>query len=173
MTIETPAMADAAAIAAVAQASFQATFAFKNYPPDDLAAFLGTMMGEARYAAQIADPAYALRIARDDAGAILGFIKAGPNELPLAPGDVRERTWELHQLYLLEAAHGSGIANAMMAWLDAEARARGREAIYLSVYVDNHRAKRFYARHGFVEVGKNPFQVGNTIDDDRVWRKAL
>ena len=171
--ITAPTPADAAAIASVAQASFQATFAFRNYPPDDLAGFLGTVMGSARYAAQIADPAYALRIARAGDGAAIGFIKGGPNELPLAAGDVRERTWELHQLYLLEAAQGSGIADQMMAWLDGEARARGRDAIYLSVYVDNHRAKRFYTRHGFVEVGSNPFRVGNTVDDDRVWRKPL
>jgi ribosomal protein S18 acetylase RimI-like enzyme len=174
MMLDTPDVAEAGAVSAVAQASFRATFSFMNYPPADLAAFLDSAMGETRYAAQIADPAYALRVARDASGAVTGFIKAGPNDLPLAAmDDDRATTWELHQLYLLEAAQGSGVANAMMAWLEGEARTRGYRALYLSVYVDNHRAKRFYARHGFVEVGKNPFQVGDTVDDDRVWRKPL
>lgn len=169
-----PGISDSAAISAAAQESFRRTFHFKSYPPADLAAFLEGAMGQARYAAQLADPAYALRIAQQADGGIAGFIKGGPNELPMPEGEPPlAETWELHQLYLLPEAQGTGIADAMMDWLYAEARARGARALYLSVYVENLRAKRFYARHGFVEIGFNPFPVGATIDDDRVWRKWL
>ncbi len=170
--LETPTQSDAAAISACAQDSFRATFAHMNYPPDDLARFLDEAMGEAAYARQIADPAYALRIARGTGGAVIGVVKAGPNDLPMPSGEPkREETFELHQLYLLEEAKGSGLADAMMGLVLDEARARDAKAIYLSVYVENARAKAFYARHGFVEIGKNPFAVGETIDDDRVWRR--
>ncbi|GAA3260048.1 hypothetical protein GCM10020258_22280 [Sphingomonas yabuuchiae] len=43
----------------------------------------------------------------------------------------------------------------------------------LSVYVDNHRAKAFYARYGFVDVGRYDFPVGGTIDEDRIMRLSL
>lgn len=169
-----PTLADAAELSACAQRIFCDTFAHMNYPPDDLAAFLEQAMGVGAYARQIADPAYALRIVHDADGAMLGFVKGGPNDLPQPDGDpARAKTWELHQLYLDKAAQGSGIANAMMDFIFAEARARGAEALYLSVWVGNERAKRFYARHGFVEVGKNPFYVGTVVDDDRVWRKWM
>ena len=49
------------------------------------------------------------------------------------------------------------------------ARAEGATALYLTVYVDNLRAQRFYARYGFVEVGKYRFKVGEQYDDDRIW----
>ena len=59
----------------------------------------------------------------------------------------------------------------MRAW--QEARRRGCKHIQLSVYVDNHRARRFYEKRGFVEVGRYEFKVGNHIDDDRVMRVDL
>ena len=173
-TMAQPTTADADALSAMAQASFCATFAHMHYPPGDLAQFLDEAMSPARYAAQIADPAFALRIAKDGEGRIIAFIKLGPNDLPLTPGEPeRDATWELHQLYLREEAKGTGISDALMAWAVGEARARGAAALYLSVFVENHRARAFYARHGFTEVGKNPFRIGTVVDDDRVWRKWL
>lgn len=173
VVIEAPTLADAAALSAMAQASFCDTFAFRNYPADDLAGFLATAMGPERYAAQIADPAYGLRIARDSSNDIIGFIKMGPNDLPLVEGDAADTTWELHQLYLLPAAKGTGLAQKLMAWGVEWAMQRGAKCLYLSVYSENPRAQNFYAKYGFVEVGKNPFMVGNTCDDDRIWRKPL
>jgi predicted kinase len=35
------------------------------------------------------------------------------------------------------------------------------------------RAKRFYTRHGFSEVGHCTFMLGDRVDDDRVWRKPI
>lgn len=172
--VDPPAVADAAVLSALAQSVFTETFAFMCYPPADLAAFLDKAMGPAAYAAQIADSSYSIRIARDDAGAMIGFVKCGPNDLPMPPGEpVPEHTRELHQLYLASTAHGTGLADLLMHHVFDDAANHGAQAIYLSVYVENFRAQRFYARHGFVEIGKNPFAVGSVVDDDRVWRCRL
>ncbi len=172
--IEAPGDGDAAALSTLAQAVFTETFAFMDYPPDDLAAFLATAMGPSAYAAQIANPAFSIRVARDDTGTMVGFIKCGPNDLPMQPGEPpTERTRELHQLYVASAAQGAGLADMLMHHAFDDAASHRAEALYLSVFVENARAQRFYARHGFVEIGKNPFPVGSTIDDDRVWRCRL
>jgi len=68
---------------------------------------------------------------------------------------------------------GQGIAQEMMEWAIFHARDHGAREIILSVYVDNHRARRFYERYGFEEIGAYAFQVGETIDDDRLMRLAL
>jgi ribosomal protein S18 acetylase RimI-like enzyme len=60
-----------------------------------------------------------------------------------------------------------------MAWAIAEARARGFQELYLTVWIGNHRARRFYEAHGFEEVGHYPFRVGSTVDDDRILRLRL
>jgi ribosomal protein S18 acetylase RimI-like enzyme len=79
----------------------------------------------------------------------------------------------LDQLYVLKKHHGSGIARELMDWALAEAKRRGSEALYLTVYIDNHRAKRFYERYGFEAVGRYDFMVGNHADEDIIMRKTL
>ena len=172
--LETPTLADAAALSACAQACFMETFGHIVYPPGDREAFLADRMGPERYAADIADPARALRIARSQDGSIAGFINLCPNVLPMPAGEPpREQTIELDQLYLRRVAQGTGLADQFMDFAHAEGAARGARAMVLSVFIENVKAQRFYARHGYVEIGKNPYQVGNTIDDDRVWRRWL
>jgi ribosomal protein S18 acetylase RimI-like enzyme len=79
----------------------------------------------------------------------------------------------LDQLYILKEHHGSGIAKQLMDWTLAEAKRRCAAALYLTVYVDNHRAKHLYERYGFEDVGRYAFMVGNHADEDIIMRKAL
>ena len=60
-----------------------------------------------------------------------------------------------------------------MQWALATARMEDAPEIYLTVFDHNARAKRFYTRHGFAEVGRCTFRLGERVDDDRIWRKAL
>lgn len=172
MRIDPATPEDAVPLSHVAETSFKDTFAHL-YPPEDLASFLGEWMPPEKVARQITDPAMAIRVARDDAGALVGYIKLGPVDFDLPPTESAQGALEIHQLYMLAAAKGTGLADQLMRWALAEARARGAARLYLSVYIDNHRAQRFYARYGFYEVGKLAFRVGNTIDDDRIWRCDL
>lgn len=159
---------DGDALAAMATQCFCDTFG-PLYRQADLDAFLSQAFGPAGLPAQIDDPSYAIRLALED-GAIAGFAKLGPCALPQpAPRDAAE----LKQLYVLKAWQGSSVSTGLMDWVIETARTQGADCVVLSVFVDNHRAKRFYARYGFVEIGKAPFPVGEQIDDDRIWCKAL
>ena len=174
LSVDAPTVADAPALSAMAQASFRATFAYIPYPEADLAVFLEQAMGVDAYRKVIEDPDHILRVVKNAGGDIVGFIKLGPNGIPLGDGEPPvERTRALHQLYLLDEAKGSGMADALTQFGKAWAQFVGAEALYLTVHVDNHRAQRFYARHGFSEIGQYPFAVGNVIDDDRIWKCAL
>lgn len=159
--------ADAAAVDALFRASFVATFAHL-YAPADLAAFLAGFT-PAAWAAELADPAMAFRLA-EDAGVAVGYAKIGPIMLPVSPAGP---AMELRQLYLAEAAKGTGVGAALMEWAIAAARARGARELFLSVYVENDRAKRFYARYGFADVGPYRFMVGEQADEDRLMRLVL
>jgi ribosomal protein S18 acetylase RimI-like enzyme len=158
---------DGKALSELFCASFAATFGHL-YAQEDIAAFLCDKQPE-HFEAQLADPAYAFRFA-ETGGALVGFVKCGPNELPI---DELEGAWELHQLYLAEAAKGHGVADELMNWALDEARRRGFTDLVLSVWIENHRARRFYERWGFVEVGRWDFMVGNHADDDRILRVRL
>lgn len=163
--------ADAEAISAFAEASFKDTFAHL-YDPADLASFLADWNPPDRVRAQIADPGYAIALLRSEDGAILGFIKMGPVDFDLPPDQPAKGAVELHQLYVAEAAKGTGVAAALMDWGIEWARARA-SILYLSVFIDNERAQAFYRRYGFIDVGRNAFRVGNHIDEDRFFRLDL
>lgn len=166
----TPTPADGPALGDMARRSFTETFGHL-YDPADLSSFLDTAFGrETGLPAQIADPALRIRCARAD-GEIIGFCKLGPPSLPMP--DPHPEAMELRQLYILNAWHGRGVAQEMMAWALDQARAAGAPEMYLSVFIDNHRAQRFYARYGFVDVGPYVFMVGNHADEDRLYRLKL
>ncbi|KTF70358.1 N-acetyltransferase family protein [Sphingomonas sp. HT-1] len=159
--------ADAAAIDALFRESFTATFAHL-YAAEDLASFFErfTVPG---WAQELADPGFAFRVIEDGEG-LAGYCKLGPISLPATP---QGPAIELRQLYLRERAKGSGAAQALMDWALATARVRGATELWLSVYIDNHRAQRFYERYGFEDRGPYAFMVGNHADEDRLMRLAL
>jgi GNAT superfamily N-acetyltransferase len=158
---------DAAALAKLGAESFTATFGHL-YAPDDLALFLQNHT-PAAWAAELANPAFAVRIAEAE-GTPIGFAKLGPPQLPFTPTGTPA---ELRQLYVLAPWHGAGVAAALMEWVIATARSRGADELFLSVFTDNHRARRFYARYGFEAVGTYAFMVGTHADEDIVMRLAL
>ena len=158
---------DAALIADLFARSFCETFAHL-YRPEDLAAFLDKARAE-DFAAELADPSFDFRIAEAD-GAAAGFAKLGTPSLPVAtPPD----TLELWQLYVLHAWQGTGAGPALFDWAAGCARERGARHLQLTVFVDNHRAKAFYDRRGFAEVGRYDFMVGGHADQDIILRAAL
>lgn len=165
--IRRPGTCDAPVIAALMRDCFTATFG-ALYDPVDLAAFLDGLTPET-WRDELADPAFAFLLAEAD-GTAVGFAKLGPHSLPVVPTGPMI---ELRQLYLTADQQGSGLAQRMMDWTIETARARGAKELFLSVYIDNHRARRFYERYGFERVGRYAFMVGRHRDEDDLMRLAL
>lgn len=162
--------ADGPELAAMAKRVFTDTFG-TLYRADDLSAFLDQAFGANGLPSQIDDPAFTIRLATAD-DRIVGFAKLGPNALPFPQAEDANAV-ELYQLYVLGSHHGEGVGPALLDWAIATARAQGADTLALSVYVDNHRAKAFYARYGFVDVGRFDFPVGAHVDEDRLMVLAL
>ena len=158
---------DASALAMLGAGSFTETFGHL-YAPADLALFL-EKHSAASWSAELGDPAFAVRVVEAD-GALIAYAKLGPPQLPFTPST---GATELRQFYVLAPWHGAGIAAQLMEWVIATARERGAAELFLSVFTDNHRARRFYARYGFEEVGSYAFMVGTHADEDIVMRLAL
>ena len=158
---------DGATLDRLFDASFCDTFAHLSRP-EDLDAFLSSF-GLADWEEQLADPAFACRIAEVD-GEPAGYVKLAPLKLPV---EEDSPALLLDQLYVLKEFHGVGIAHALMDWALEETLRRRAERMYLTVYVDNHRARRFYDRYGFEAVGRYDFMVGNHADEDIIMRKVL
>jgi ribosomal protein S18 acetylase RimI-like enzyme len=160
--------ADGPELARMARRSFTETFG-TLYRQEDLAQFLDAAFGSAGLPADLTDLAYRVRVVTDN-DAIIGYCKIGPVTFP---GEWSDSAVELHQLYILGEYHGAGLASVLMDWALDRARSRGASEMILSVFVDNQRARRFYERYGFEEIGQYKFMVGEHEDDDRLMRLEL
>ena len=160
-------LGDATALRQLFAESFVETFGHL-YRPEDLQDFLDGN-SEAKWEANLSDPDVAIRVAEID-GTLVGFVELAPKKLPY---ETAAPALELRRLYLRSNAHGRGIADELMKWALREAAARGAQELVLSVYVDNHRARRFYERYGFEAVGRYDFMVGNHADEDIILRHII
>jgi ribosomal protein S18 acetylase RimI-like enzyme len=167
VTYRTATPDDAPALAALGKATFVATFGHL-YKPEDLEIFLQNHSPET-WAKELADPAFEVRIAELD-GTMVGYTKLGPPHLPFEP---RGEAAELRQLYVLEEMKGQGVARTLIDWVIDRARERRADHLYLSVFTDNHRARRFYEKLGFEAEGTYAFMVGTHADEDIVMRLKL
>jgi len=158
---------DAATLDRIFDASFCETFAHL-YRPEDLDAFL-TSFGIEDWQEQLRDPSYAFRLAEVD-GEPAGYVKLGHLKIPI---ETDRPAMLLDQLYLLKEHHGAGIAKVLMDWAIEQAARRGIEDMYLTVFIENERARRFYDRYGFEAVGRYDFMVGSQADHDIIMRKRL
>ena len=159
--------ADAATLDTIFNISFCDTFA-RLYRAEDLDAFLSSF-GVADWEAQLGDSRFAFRIGESD-GEPVGYVKLGPLKLPV---QTDRAAILLDQLYILKDYHGTGLAHGLMDWALDEARRRGAQEIYLTVFPENRRAVRFYERYGFEPAGRYDFMVGNHADEDIIMRKSL
>ncbi|HEX8240213.1 MAG TPA: GNAT family N-acetyltransferase [Allosphingosinicella sp.] len=158
---------DAAALADLHRRSFVETFAHL-YRPEDLDAFL-EQLSEEGFRGELLDGQHQIRFAEAD-GEPVAFVKLGPITLPVRPS---RPALEFRQLYVLKQWQGAGVAQALSEWAIGQARGRGAEELYLSVFTGNHRAKAFYRRYGFTYVGPYKFMVGEQADEDEIWKLIL
>jgi len=163
--------ADAAALALVGQATFLDSYA-GVIPGANILAHCEVEHAPGRYAAWLADPAYAFWIAwtGEGDGSPVGYAMLSPPDLPVetGPGDV-----ELKRLYLLSRFHGGGDGAALMAAAVEAAGRRGATRLLLGVHGDNARAIGFYAAQDFTQVGVRKFRVGQSDYDDLVLARSV
>lgn len=158
---------DAEILSRIFAETFHETFAHL-YSVENLDRFLTSKTPEA-FARDLADSAFTYRVAMIGSE-LCGYVKLGPAQLPT---DAPEETLEICQIYVLCAYHGQGIAQQLIDWAKAAARQRGARFLQLGVFPENHRARRFYMRNGFVDVGPTLFMVGDQADEDMIMRASL
>lgn len=140
-------------------------------PPADIATHLAGAYGsDGTLIRDLADPKIRYRLATDD-DAIVGYAKLVDPWLPkesIAPGGL-----QLSQLYVAATHHGRGVADVLMRWAIGTAVAWRADALYLTVWEENARARRFYDRRGFVHIGDYAFRTGSQLDRDMILKLAL
>ena len=161
--------ADNALLARLGAQTFHDTFAADN-TPENMAAYLAASFSPDKQAAELAEPASVFLIA-EVGGATVGYARL--KEGQPAAGISGSRPIEIVRFYARQEWMGQGVgATLMQACLD-EAMQRGCDTIWLDVWERNLRARAFYQKWGFMEVGTQVFQLGDDLQNDLLMQRPV
>ena len=80
---------------------------------------------------------------------------------------------ELDKLYVQRLFLGRGLGRALLQEAEALAAAQGACVLWLTAWSGNERARRFYARQGYRDLGVTTYVFEHEVHENRVFAKAL
>ena len=169
MEIRRGTAADASALAALARETFFDTFASTN-DAADMAIHLERAYGVPQQTAELTDPTITTLLV-DHGGETVAYAQLRAGHAPTCVSGAEPT--ELWRFYVRRGWHGRGIAPALMARVVDEAVSGGARTLWLGVWEHNHRARAFYGKCGFADVGEHVFLFGTDPQTDRVMARPL
>ncbi|MEO0423336.1 MAG: GNAT family N-acetyltransferase [Pseudomonadota bacterium] len=162
--IRSATLADAPALAHLAEQTFRDAFADQN-TPEDLDLYCAGAFNEAQQLGEIRHLGI-ITLLMEQADLLVGYaqIKTTSASDRLA----NEAQAELSRIYLRQEHHGRGLAQVLMAEVLARAAGAGARVLWLGVWEHNPKAIAFYRKHGFEVVGEKTFLVGSDLQRDLV-----
>ncbi|HEX8821024.1 MAG TPA: GNAT family N-acetyltransferase [Archangium sp.] len=162
--IRTATPTDAPLLAELGARTFRDTFAADNRP-EDMEAYLSSHYTPEIQERELRDPSRFFLVAELE-GTPAGFalLDKGPAERGVAG----QRPLHVDRLYVDKPFLGAGVGGALMRRCFDEARTRGHDVLWLCVWERNFRARAFYERWGFTEVGETTFTLGSDVQRDLV-----
>ncbi len=165
-------LATATQLADLGRHTFQETFQAQN-TPENMAAFVAETFGPDIQLAELQDPETTFLMAHMQ-GEAVGYAKLRDNSaLGLPEGQDAAGRLEIKQLYVREDWQGTGLGAALMRSILALAEQLHCTAVVLGVWEKNDKARAFYQRFGFREIGQHEFRLGEDVQTDLVLRKGL
>jgi GNAT superfamily N-acetyltransferase len=168
-TIRKATEADAELLSKMALSIYLDTFAAQNRP-EDIEMHAAKSYTPEIQLAEIRDESKTYLIAEVE-GEPAGFAMVGTPESKLC--HTCAAPIELFRFYVDKAWHGRGVAHDMMNAVDELARSMGGRTLCLGVWEHNDRAKRFYEKIGFRDIGSQPYVLGTDVQTDRVMVRDL
>ena len=160
---------DATMLAELGGRTFNETFAADN-TDEDMTAYLASNFNVAQQTAELANPDSTFLIAEVD-GQPAGYAKLHAGE---SPDEIEgDNPIELVRLYVSSEWFGRGVGERLMRACLDEARNAGHETLWLGVWERNARARAFYHKWDFREVGEHIFQLGSDAQRDILMELAL
>ena len=141
-----------------------------NLDPAEVEDYVASNFTAARIAEQVADPSSTFFL-----GYVMGqpvgyaTLRSGPAPA-CVPGP---RPVELSRLYLVENVIGKGHGAALMRACLEAAQGLGFETMWLGIWQGNVRARAFYQKWGFKDVGTHEFIFGGIVDHDPVMARPV
>lgn len=160
---------DAVLISVLATTTFYEAYCQQD-ESRNLAGYIAESFAVSTIIDEIDDPTSTFLIAEID-GKAVGYARL--IDYSTTDGITGQRVIELKRIYLLERLWGSGAGEALLMHCIGSAAARGFDTIWLGVWEENQRARRFYDKFGFGQVGTLMFPYGDVVGTNLVLQKQL
>lgn len=167
--IDTADPASLAELAAVAARTFPLACP-PSASPQDIAEFIAEHLSSGRFSDYLNDADRTVLTAAED-GRIIGYtmlIRGAPTDADVKRAITAYPAVELSKMYVVPEAHGVGVSAALMSAALRSATEPESACVWLGVNQQNHRAQRFYAKHGFTITGTKTFRLGTDLEHDYV-----
>lgn len=164
MVIRPATATDAAVLADLARRTFYDTFAATNNP-NDMALHLQSVYGVDQQTLELTDRDITTLLVEED-GVAIAYAQLRTDHVPdcvTGPNPI-----EVWRFYVDRSWHGRGVAQTLMEGVRAVAREKGAKTMWLGVWEKNDRARAFYAKCGFADVGEHIFLFGTDPQTDLV-----
>lgn len=156
---------DAVAVAALAVQVFLDTYATDGVRPD-LAREAFHELSPGVFSERLADPHRRFILAEVGAG-LVGFAEVTTIS-KTAPGDAVTGA-ELVRLYVQPAFQRAGLGSRLLRASEGIAREAGLGALWLTAWVGNDRARAFYSKHGYADVGETSHVIDGQAYGNRIF----
>jgi Acetyltransferases len=141
---------------------------FEQDDPSDLANYIAEAFAPEKIRAEIENPDSTFFIVFLENYAV-GYAKLRAGEKHESVES--ENAVELQRIYLVERVFGKGVGEILLRHCVETARRKGFDTLWLGVWQENRRALKFYAKHGFKQVGTLTFPYGKTVGTNLVLQK--
>ncbi len=162
-------VADAGLLSELGARTFSEAFAADN-KPEDMAAYLAVSFTPARQTEELADPLSVFMIAEIDQVAV-GYAQLHAGRAPESVTGAKPI--EIVRIYASQEWLGRGVGDALMWACISEARRAGYQTLWLGVWERNARARAFYRKWEFRDVGEHIFQLGADSQTDVLMERAI
>jgi ribosomal protein S18 acetylase RimI-like enzyme len=149
--------------------TFYETFASDN-TPENMDAYLALTFSPEKQARELSDPNITFFIAEHEQ-TIAGSVKLIDGLAPLCITGTRPI--EIARLYVDKDFFRTGIGSRLMQCCFDVAASKGCDFVWLGVWEHNYRARHFYRKWKFQEVGSHIFQLGDDPQIDLLLQRPL
>ena len=161
--------ADAKLVSLLGAVTFYEAY-FEQDAPDSLADYIHESFELSKIRAEIESPDAEFFIVFLDRRAV-GYAKLRTGSQ--GDGVKSANSIELQRIYVVERVFGKGVGERLLRHCLETAKARGFETLWLGVWEENRRARRFYEKQGFRRVGTLFFPYGDTVGTNHVMEIEL
>ena len=160
---------DAVALQKIARATFSEMFADYN-SADNLKKYLDEKFTIEKLSEELSHPHstfYFAQIGEE----IVGYLKTNTGDAQTELKDLN--AFEIERIYVLHAFHGKKVGQQLIDKALEEARKTTCSYVWLGVWEENHRAKQFYSKNGFVKFDTHIFKMGDEEQMDWLMKLEL